>query len=55
MVLRIDFFGVGNISYMGENAVQYRVESLKDLAIIIEHFNKYHLRTKKQADFTIFK
>jgi len=40
---------------MGENAVQYRVESLKDLAIIINHFDKYPLITKKQADYTIFK
>jgi len=39
---------------MGENAVQYRVESLKDLAIIINHFNKYPLITKKQADYTLF-
>ena len=38
---------------MGENAVQYRVESLKDLTIIINHFNKYPLITKKQADYTL--
>jgi len=54
MILRI-FFAVGNISFMGENAVQYRVESLKDLAIIINHFDKYPLITKKQADYTLFK
>ena len=53
MILRI-FFAVGNISFMGENAVQYRVESLKDLAIIINHFNKYPLITKKQAYYTLF-
>jgi hypothetical protein len=40
-----DFFGAGTISFMGENAVQYRVESLKDLAIIINHFDKYPLIT----------
>jgi hypothetical protein len=40
---------------MGENAVQYRVESLKDLAIIINHFDKYPLITKKQADYILFK
>ena len=49
------FFGVGNISFMGENAIQYRVESLKDLAIIINHFDKYPLITKKQADYILFK
>ena len=32
-----------------------RVESLKDLAIIINHFDKYPLMTKKQADYILFK
>lgn len=50
-----DFFGAGTISFTGENAVQYRVESLKGLAIIINHFDKYPLITKKQADYTLFK
>lgn len=50
-----NFFGVGIVSFMGENTVQCRVESLEDLAIIINHFDKYPLITKKQADYTIFK
>lgn len=37
-------FFLGIVSFMGENAVQYRVESLKDLAIIMNHFDKYPLR-----------
>lgn len=37
------FFGVGNITRMGKDmeSIQYRVESLKDLSIIINHFDKY--------------
>ena len=60
-----NFFAVGIVSFMGENAVQYRVESLEDLAIIMNHLDKYPLITvwtpslrggpKKQADYTIFK
>jgi len=50
-----DYFKVGNISFMGENAIQYRVESLEGLAVIINHFNKHPLITKKLADYTLFK
>ena len=31
------------------------MESLKGIAIIINHFDNYPLNTKKQADFKIFK
>jgi len=50
-----DFFKVGNISFMGEDSIQYRVESLEGLAVIINHFNEYPLITKKLADYTLFK
>jgi hypothetical protein len=40
---------------MGKDSIQYRVESIKDLAIIINHFDNYPLKTKKQADFLLFK
>jgi hypothetical protein len=36
-------------------SIQYRVESLKDLSIIINHFDKYPLKTKKYADYALFK
>ena len=48
------FFQVGNISFMGKDSIQYRVESLEGLAVIINHFNKYPLITKKLADHTLF-
>lgn len=47
--------GVGKIYTMGKEGVQFRVESLKDLSIIVNHFNEYPLQTKKQLDFKLFK
>jgi len=58
------FFGVGNfrdnISHKNNNnkslTVTFSVESIKDLTnVIIPHFNKYPLLTKKRADFELFK
>ena len=54
--IKIYFKGVGNISKEGKNVVQYRVASLRDLInIVIPHFDKYPLITKKKADFILFK
>jgi hypothetical protein len=47
-------FGVGNIS-KSSNYVEYGVTSVKDLAVIVEHFEKYPLITKKLADYILFK
>lgn len=50
------FFGVGNIRRVSNNKLEYRVSSVKDLInLIIPHFDKYPLLTKKQADFILFK
>lgn len=50
------FEGVGSITKEGKNVVQYRVASLPDLTnIVIPHFDKYPLITKKKADFILFK
>ena len=45
------FFGVGNIYIKNDNSITYLVTSVKDLQVILEHFNKYPLITKKRADF----
>ena len=38
------YFGVGNIFKNGENGVQFRVESIRDLSnVIIPHFEKFPL------------
>ena len=49
-----NFFGVGNI-YVSESAVQFIVQSVNDLAVIIKHFDKFSLITKKKIDFELFK
>jgi hypothetical protein len=49
------FFGVGIISRDGEINVKYQVRSIEDLKIIVDHFDKYPLITKKHADFLLFK
>jgi hypothetical protein len=48
------FDGVGNISQKGDK-IRYRVRSLKELGIIIAHFDKYPLITQKYADYELFK
>jgi spore coat polysaccharide biosynthesis protein SpsF (cytidylyltransferase family) len=35
--------------------VYFRIESIKDLAKIINHFDKYPLITDKKADYELFK
>ena len=48
------FLGVG--CYKKEsNALHYRVQSLKDLKFLINHFNKFPLLTQKRAEFKLFK
>lgn len=49
------FKGIGSISKEREFALQYRVTSMNDLGIIINHFDKYPLLTKKRADYLLFK
>lgn len=51
------FFGVGIVTLRKtRNAAVYTVQSFNDLTdIIIPHFEKYPLISKKQADFLLFK
>lgn len=51
------FFGVGNITIRKKDgAIFYTVQSIKDLTnVIIPHFLKYPLLSKKRADFLLFK
>lgn len=49
------FLGIGKIYKMGKDAVQLRVESLKELTILIQHFENYPLLTQKRIDFKLFK
>lgn len=47
--------GVGVIRKSGIDMVIFAVESVKDLQIIVDHFDKYPLLTAKSIDFLIFK
>ena len=48
------FWGVGKI-YTQKESCSYFVNSLKDLTIIVQHFEDYPLITQKLADFKLFK
>lgn len=50
-----DYFGVGKITKHGDTTLQYTVRSLKDLNIIMSHFDKYPLISQKWADYILFK
>jgi hypothetical protein len=41
--------------YSSGTKVYYRVESFKDLQVIIDHFDKYPLVTAKKLDYDLFK
>ena len=47
--------GVGKIYKRGKHYLEYRVSSVKDLKVIINHFDKYPLITKKLGDYILFK
>ena len=45
---------MGNIRIFKDKAAYY-VNSLKDISIIVNHFENYPLVSKKQGDFLLFK
>ncbi len=47
--------GVDKLYKHGKNSVQYRVESINDLQVIINHFDKYPLISVKKVDYVLFK
>ena len=50
-----EFFGGVGVLREKENIVQFRVFSIKDLDVIIKHFDSYPLISKKLADYLLFK
>jgi len=48
------FFGTGKI-YTHKDKIFYKITSMKNLSIIITHFEEYPLQTQKYADFLLFK
>jgi hypothetical protein len=56
ILLQEHFKGIGSIHVDSkQNRVNFSVDSVKDLAILINHFDKYPLLTQKRADFILFK
>nr|AYU58490.1 LAGLIDADG endonuclease [Hirsutella rhossiliensis] len=51
-LIKVYFNHVGSINISGKECV-YKVKSLKEVAIIISHFNEYYLITQKKADFKL--
>lgn len=49
------YFGVGKVYKAEKNVYRYMVRTLKELKIIIDHFDKFPLITQKKADFILFK
>lgn len=50
-----NFLGVGRIYIEGTTAVQYRVFSIKELEVVLNHFDRFPLITQKYADYFLFK
>ena len=50
-----DSFKIGKITNHGDTSLQYSVKYLKDLDIIISHFDKYSLLGQKRVDYKLFK
>ena len=46
---------VGSVYRQGKNAIQFWVQSIKELKIIFDHFDKYPLITDKLADYLLLK
>jgi hypothetical protein len=53
ILIQTSFNGVGNFTKQGKDLIQYQVSSIKDLAVIINHFDKYPLITQKKADYEL--
>lgn len=49
------YFGVGKIYERGKSVIDYRVQSVEELEVIINHFDSYPLITDKWADYQLFK
>ena len=49
------YFGVGTITVRSDGYIQYWVGSIKDLEIIVNHFDNKPLITQKWSDYQLFK
>ena len=49
-----NFFNVGRIYIRKDGYIEYIVNSMKDMEVIVNHFNNYPLITQKLSDYKIF-
>ena len=49
------FFTAGSITKQGNKLIQLRINSQKELGVVIDHVYKFNLKTEKSADFQLFK
>nr|QDG01242.1 LAGLIDADG endonuclease [Scytalidium sp.] len=50
-----NFLGVGKVYVQGTTSVEYRVFSIKELKVVLDHFDKFPLITQKYGDYILFK
>lgn len=50
-----NYFGVGEIYNHRSQTIQFRVQSIKSIINVIDHFDKYPLVTQKQMNYQLFK
>lgn len=50
-----NYFGVGKIRRSGGQLLQFRVDSMKELLVILDHLEKYPLITTKREVFDTWK
>lgn len=49
------YLGVSILCKHSRDSVQYRAESINDLKVVIDHFDKYPLVSAKKVDYILFK
>lgn len=49
------YFGVGKILEQGSKVVVYKIQSVKEFIVLIDHFEEYSLMTKKCSDYKLLK
>ncbi|KAF1107987.1 hypothetical protein B8V09_03535 [Streptococcus agalactiae] len=54
-LIQRSFGEIGIISNKENDLIEFRITSIKELAVIIDHFDKYPLITQKFADYILFK
>lgn len=50
-----NYFGLGSVFNHREQTIQYGIRSIKDMQMIITHFDKFPLKTQKVIDYKLFR